>query len=339
MLDDLRVALSSKGMFDARDPDSLEARLKERAEERKKKRLHLRDPALPVVDASKFSQPLSVLAEAMTNLVEREGPRILTSSPIPEDTGIILRQLTHTYDLLRFINGDETRHEDSRYRLSYSFVCLPLVRTMIDGFYNCTALLDDRTRARSFRISGLYRKREALKADESKYGHEPAWQETLQMSRKIYEDVMRIAGFTDADLDDKTNRWPLLGEYLNRGPSTPHKAIIKRLTLGFWQQYSSISHASFDGLLDIFSFIAIECIPHEQRASVHDAAERHLGMHFARAAGLLLCLLTELQHFYKFDYVQIDERLSELWAAMSPVVEVKEFYDLRHKNMLRRPMP
>lgn len=81
--------------------------VRDRSAQRKQKRLASRNPALPVVDASKFSQPLSVLAEAMTNLVEREGPRILTSSPVPVDTGIILRQLTHTYDLLRFINGDE----------------------------------------------------------------------------------------------------------------------------------------------------------------------------------------------------------------------------------------
>lgn len=150
---------------------------------------------------------------------------------------------------------------------------------------------------------------------------------------------MRNEGFTDADLDDKTYRWPLLGQYVKRGPCTPHRQIIEKLTLGFWQQYSSISHASFDGLLEIFPFIAVDCIPHDQRASVYDAAERHLVRHFARAAGLLLCLLTEIQNFYKFDCARIDERLNELWTAMLPLVEVKEFYDLRYKNMLRSQSP
>lgn len=96
-------------MFDVGDPDSLEIRLNERAEERKRKRLASRNPALPVFDASRFSQPLSELAQAMTNLVEREGPRSLTGSSVPVDTSIILLQLTHTYDLLRFINSDATR--------------------------------------------------------------------------------------------------------------------------------------------------------------------------------------------------------------------------------------
>jgi hypothetical protein len=58
---------------------------------------------------------------------------------------------------------------------------------MIDGFYNCTALLDDPARARSFRISGLYRKREALRADEAKYCHDPVWEDSLKNSREIYE--------------------------------------------------------------------------------------------------------------------------------------------------------
>ena len=272
---------------------------------------------------------MSALAFTMTNLVEREGPGLLPNSAIPVDTGVILRQLSHTYDLLRFINGDETRFNDSAYRASFSFVCLPLVRTMIDGFYNCTALLDDPKRSRIFRISGLYRKRESLKSDEAKYGNDPAWQESLQVDRQVYEHTMRVEGFTDADLDDKANKWPLLGEYLNRGPDTPHKEVIKRLTHGFWKEYSSISHASFDGLAYLFAFISMDRISYDQRPKILDAAERHIAMHIARAAGLLLCLLTELQHFYRFDAARVDERLSELWAALLPVVEVKEFYDFR----------
>jgi hypothetical protein len=67
---------------------------------------------------------------------------------------------------------------------------------------------------------------------------------------------------------------------------------------------------------------------------VLEAAERHLGMHIARSAGLLLCLLTELQHFYRFDTARVGERLGELWEAMLPVIEIKEFYDFRYRDLL-----
>jgi putative SOS response-associated peptidase YedK len=32
--------------------------------------------------------------------------------------------------------------------------------------------------------------------------------------------------------------------------------MIRKMTLGFWKEYSSISHASHDGILSIFRFIA-----------------------------------------------------------------------------------
>jgi hypothetical protein len=114
-------------MYDARDPEWLEARLKERAEERKQKRLKRRDPSLPLVDAGKFAQQLAELGRTVTYSVEREGHLRLPQSAIPIDTAIILRQLLHTYNLILFINADERRDDDTAYRQSYSFVILPLV--------------------------------------------------------------------------------------------------------------------------------------------------------------------------------------------------------------------
>jgi hypothetical protein len=60
-------------MCDPKDPSWIELRLQEISESRIKKRLSARNPNLPVIDASKFSAPLSELANAMINLVERDG--------------------------------------------------------------------------------------------------------------------------------------------------------------------------------------------------------------------------------------------------------------------------
>ena len=322
-------------MYSATDPAWLDARLKERAEKSKQKRLGSRKPDTISIDASKFSAQLSELANAIALKVEREGPRVMPSSPIPVDTCVILRQLTQTYNLIRFINADDTRFENAAYHQPYSFVLLPLIRTMIDGFYNCTAMLDDPSRSRVFRISGLYRMRETLEADESRYSEDIRWKQHLSKARDTLEDMMRVDAISDADLANPKNKWPLLGTYL-KGRDTPHKQMLRKLTLGFWREYSSISHASFDGLLSIFPFIA-SGIPHEMRGEVEDAAERDIAMHFGRTAGLLLCLLTEIQHFYKFDGAEIDKRLGQLWAAMIPMVEIRELYDYRFKGLLREP--
>jgi hypothetical protein len=322
-------------MYSVHDPEWLEARIRERAERTRQKRLSARTPGTLAIDASKFTDQISKLARTLINKVEREGPRTIPSSTIPIDTCVILRQLTQTYNLLRFINADDTRFENPSYRQSYSFVILPLVRTMIDGFYNCTAMQVDPSRSRAFRISGYYRMREALQADEARYSSDPAWKLYLSEVRRNFEHGMRVEALSNADLDDRTNEWPLLGKYLGKPPDTPHKQMLRKLTLGFWKEYSSISHVSFDGLASIYPFIARETFPQEKRAELEDAADRHTATHFARAAGILLCLLTEVKHFYKFDGAEIDRRLREIWAAMTPMVEVRELYEFRYKGLLR----
>lgn len=70
---------------------------------------------------------------------------------------------------------------------------------------------------------------------------------------------------------------------------------------------------------------------------MEDASERNIALHFGRAAGLLLCLLTEIQHFFRFDGAEIDKRIGQLWAAMIPMIEIRELYDYRFKGLLREP--
>ena len=324
-------------MHDANDAAWIDARLKDRAEARKKKRMERRDPSLPLVDAGKFAKQLSELARTLTYIVEREGPQIMPFSPVSQDISVILRQLRHTYNLILFLNADERRDYDTDYRQAYSFVILPLVRTMIDGFYNCTALLDEPKRARVFRISGLFRMREAIRADEARFAQDLDWKPYLQMKRKAFEQAMRVEGFSDSDLNAKANEWPLLGKYLGSKPDTSHKQMLREFTLGFWKEYSSISHASYDGLVSIFPFIAGDDFDAERRAKSKDAGERYLGMHIGRTAAVLLCLLTELQHFYRFGgEARIDERLADLWEAMLPIYGVKEMYASRYRGILRK---
>ncbi len=224
------------------------------------------------------------------------------------------------------------------YREPYTFVSLPLVRTIIDGFYNCTALLDAPARSRAFRISGFFRLRQALREDEDRYKGDPAWQVDFQNRHFLLQKGLAQDQLTDADLDEKKNKWPLLGEYLRQEPDTPHKQLLRRISLGFWRDYSSISHASYDGLVQLFPFIARDRLPHAMRnAQLDDFRHRHFFMHFARAAVLLLCLLTEIQHYFKFDGANIDKRLREIWTAMLSIYEVKELYDFRYNAILREP--
>jgi hypothetical protein len=329
-------------MFSSEKQEWIDARIKERQEDLKQEFWRLADPTIPVLDAGTFAEPLASVTRIITNKVERDGPKVCPNSTITIDTSVILRQLHETYNLICWVNCDEFRFGSVGYRTPYSFVVLPLVRTMVDGFYNATALLDDPTRARKFRISGYFRKREALQADEARYGNDPQWQADFSHRRTVIAECMRVEQIAVTDLENKGNRWPLLGEYLRvtrTDPDTPHKQLLRHLTLGFWKEYSAISHASFDALADLYPFIATDSLAHEMREQVQATALRHITMHIGRAGGLLLCLLTELQHFYKFDDFDIDKRLRQVWTAMIPLYEVRELYDFRYNSLLREPEP
>jgi hypothetical protein len=317
----------------------IDGRMKERQDASRADERASFDPSLPTVDAGTFAQQIADLAETLRNKVEREGPSILPYANLTTDISVILSQLTWTYNLLRWINADDTRHEGTGYREPYTFVSLPLVRTIIDGFYNCTAMLDDPSRSRNFRIGGFFRLRQALREDESRYANDPAWQKDFQNRRAILQGGLAHENLTHADLDDEKNKWLLLGDYLSQKPDTPHRQLLRRISLGFWREYSSISHASYDGLVQLFPFVARDRIPHEMRTPELDNYRlRHFFMHFARAAVLLLCLLTEIQHYFKFDGANIDTRLRDIWAAMLPIYQAKELYDFRYAALLRNPV-
>ncbi len=83
--------------------------------------------------------------------------------------------------------------------------------------------------------------------------------------------------------------------------------------------------------------LAIGC-PSKGVLEIADVGERLIALHVGRAAALLLCLLTEIQSFYKFDGpARIDDRLATIWLAMLQTYEVKELYASRYRALLRGP--
>ena len=309
--------------------------MKDRRDKGRQKRLTSRDPSRTVIDASKFSSQVADLAMTLINLLERDAQRKFPKLSFPSDIAAILRQIRGTYNLIRFINADDTRDDNPDYRYPYSLVSLPLIRTMIDGFYNITALLESPARARTFRIDGFFRLRAALAADELHYGNEPGWKHYLEERKEQLELSIRRNELTDPELSDKANRWPLLGAYLKQRLWTRNQDLLSRFLLGKWREYSSISHACYSGLYDLFSFISDDQVPSEKRDQLNEAVDLNVAMHYGRAAGVLLCALSEIQHFFKFDSADIDQRLRDLWEAMVPVYELREFYDYRYNSLLR----
>jgi hypothetical protein len=305
-----------------------------RKSKRRAQRIALRDPSVKVIDVS-FFQTLAELANTAKNLVGREGHERFPGSYISADIAVMLNQLLLTFDLLRFVNADECRDNDPHYRHGYSFVVLPLIRTLIDGFYNITVLLDDPGKARVFRLSGYKRMLAALMAAEELYGKESGWPEYIAQQRGFMRTGYTADGFSEEHLQEKAD-WVLLGRYL-QSPATAdsdHKKLMRRFIHGPWRLYSEISHVTFGGVHELFDVLNTGDAPHQYRSAILERAERSLTQHLGRAAAVLLAVVSEIQVVYRFDGHNMNKRLHAMWRAMVNFPDGAEMYSLHYKALM-----
>lgn len=294
----------------------------------------------PELDARTFQSKLGELATTIAFKIQREAfQRGLRPAFVAADLYFLMRQAQQTYDLFFFVNADKRRFEDPDWRAAYTVVMLPLVRTMIDCLYNVTAILQSPgANGHLFRSSGYRLRLEALDADAARYGGDPKWDDWIARQRKDIDFDMRTNSFNEAQVRASKDLWPTLSRYLRVSPGsspTPHQDFLRKLTLGFWQEYSGISHATFQGLMPIAVFLAPKDLPIEERPKVDDAIETVIAIHIPRVSVILLCILTEVQASLKFDGARINERIHEIWNALILAPEVKELYDERYAQLMK----
>jgi hypothetical protein len=294
------------------------------------------------IDASTFQHPLEKLAEVMAQKVKREAPKLLGAPPyVAVDLHVLVRQAIYTYNLLFYLNADERRETDCYWRNAYSIVVLPLIRNMIDCLYNITAILQDPSaRGKWFRKSGYKKLLEAFNEDEKRYARQPKWGEWIRKGRDGLDFLIRADGMKMADVLALKSYWPTLGTYIGNkqpgGGTSPHQDFLRTFTFGYWRKYSAMAHGAFEGLMPTAMYYIVDSMPHEERPKIDDQHTRVLFLHIGRAAGGLLCIITELQAHFHFDDngARINERIHEMWNALMPVPEIKELYDERYAQLM-----
>lgn len=291
------------------------------------------------LDAKTFQYKLEELTNTIAYKVHREGEgKGLKPGFVAMDIYYQIRLANQIYNLFFYINAGARRKGDCDWKVAYSAVILPLVRTMIDSLYNITAILQDPTYyGLWFRKSGYRRFLEALDEDEKRYRGQPRWDEYVDKYRGKTRLSMRADGLDESDAR-ASQPWFTLGRYVEdtkQGFQARHQDFLKTLTLGFWKEYSGISHATFNGLLPIALFLAPKDLPHEQRPIVDTASDGMISLHIARVSAILLCMLTEVQAYCRFDGARINQRLHEIWDVLTQIPEIKELYDQRYAELMK----
>lgn len=294
------------------------------------------------LDATTFQSQLETLAEVIAQKLRREAPKLLGATPgyVSIDLHVMLRQMIYTYNSFFYLNADERIEKDHHYRKQYSIVMLPLIRNMIDGFYNITAILQNPAlKGSEFRKSGYKAKLAALDEDAAKYGGQPEWDNWIADLRSFLVDDMRRNGLTLADIS-QASQWPTLGRYIKApgpgGTFSLHQQTLKLLNYGPWRQYSALAHGTFDGLLETAMVYIADMLPLEERPKLDELHPIKIATHISQAAGVLISTVTELQAYFRFDDAgaRINERIHAVWNALMPTFTVKELYDSRYRKLM-----
>lgn len=292
------------------------------------------------IDATTFQKPLLQLAETIALKLERESPKILPAPAfVSEDMFVLMKQAMHVCAFLFYINSDERQETDFGWRPAYTFVAAPLVRTVIDCLYNITYILQDPSvNGSDFRKAGFRKELDALTHDENRYKGRPEWDKYISDVRKGIDLSIRASGLNMAEVL-AAKKWKTLGGYLSEkgpgGTSTPHQQFLDTFTYGMWRKYSAMSHGGFEGLLNVGLYFTRSSQKFELREKMDEQYPQQMSLHLARAAGILLCIITEVQAYFHFLDANIDERIHRVWSALMPVPEIKELYDEHYTQLMK----
>jgi len=294
----------------------------------------------PRINAKTFQEPLAKLAEVMAQKVRREGAASLHAPDfVAEDMFTIIRQALATYHLLFYLNADERREQDCYWNNNYGVVTAPLVRSMIDCLYNITAILEDPNRGVDYRKSGLKKRLADIEEDEQNYAGKPEWDTYNGDQKWALRNLIAGSGFTEDEVR-QTKNWPTLGIYL-QGKSvamTSNQRFLKTFTHMQWRQYSALSHGAYEGYigeLPAGAYFILDSFPHEIRPGIEKMYLAFLTRHIGRAALILLCLITEIQMYFRFEGADINNRIVNMWDALMGFFEAKELYDERYAALMK----
>jgi hypothetical protein len=300
-----------------------------------------------LVNAKDFQEDLAGLTETIVNQVFTEGvQKGGWSIFVSQDIAVMLKYALSIYRLLLYINADSHRAAPE-WRTDYGATGMVLVRSLIDCLYNVTAILQNPSLVWPvYRKSGFRKVLNDLDELQQRYAGQRKWRSYVAGRRKVVKLQIRQSGFTLSEINamKKRDLWPTLGVYATQaqkgGTFTDHQQFLQSFTYSDWRQYSALSHGAFEafagllGDMPVGSYYAEKLLPHELRPKIEESYDRFLSMHIGRAATVLLCLITELQAYCRFDGHRINERTCEIWAALLPLFETKELYDGRYEKLM-----
>ena len=302
------------------------------------------DRPLVAINASDFQSELATASERMVQKLDREFRTLIVTAPfnakeyVATDLIAIFRQAICTKNLLFYLHSDERRNNDPDWRESYTFACLPLVRTIIDDLYNTIRIINDpHANGTLFRRAGYNKAFRALEEQEALHGDDQARVKHLQLKKHRLLVAMVEDGIALKSLSKK-DKWDTLSAYLREAAkkSDEASAFLKGFIHGDWAQYSAMAHGGFEGLMETAGFFTRDFFDVRIREIQDARYPGEMTRHVMRAATLILCILTELKARFEIKDEQLDTNIHNLWETMRIDLNTNKLYLGRYQDLISK---
>ena len=299
------------------------------------------------IDAKTFQMQLGELTQTMVEKVRRQGPTHITPVQLVcDDLVILLRYALSIYSLLFYLNADDRRREDACWKDHFGVTAMSLVRSLIDCLYNITSILENPgVKGAEYRNSGFKNMLKDLDELRRKDNGDPKWMSYLDELASNIHRMIVASGSSIAEVREQKS-WPTLGTFVKAakdGSMTDRQTFFKGFTHLEWRHYSALSHGAFEAFNNVTiasaplaSFYFKDFLPHEMRPKVESGYDGFMTIHLGRAAAVLLCIVTEIQAYARFEGANINERICAVWNALMPMYEVKEMYEGRYADLMKQ---
>ncbi len=303
---------------------------------------HMKRKPAKRVDASKFQGELEALANTMIERLKDEWPSNLGHLHFAQ--GFFIRTLRYVRYVFRVVCRmfSDERRADPQWRWEEVLVFPSLNRTILDALFNVVFMLENIEERSSWYHKSGWRE-QVLEHDRwlSEYGSDPDWQAWLPGLKSLIDRGVVQFSVSDSEIENPKKNikpWPSTGQMadfeVDPTKRPPARQFLHYMTDLYYRDHSGQSHMSFLGMMKLGVILSADDLSKDERAEQEkDALPRLMTSHISRTSFLLLCLISELQNYFKFSG-NIELRILSLWHTFIPYFpEAKDIFERRYSAM------
>jgi len=287
---------------------------------------------LPELQFIVIRDELDRLIEALSNLLDREFPKELTSIPgLQPFLLVAILTSKNIYQGIRYLAADLPK--DPTRKLEFGLIISPLGRMLADILFSIVFMREDlRSRVEWYHRGGWRELREYYNRNRSEYGSLPEWENWFKQFEDLLERQRVVFGISEEDAANPKNLpyWPIPSRMLrDKGLSEKSQRFLQFLNDWLYKELSSDAHVSAAGIMRRHGQLLRE--KDEERKNILSKLKSDSTL---TVITLLVAICSEINDICHYGR---EEKLSYLWRILVEYWgEANDLFERRYKEMLLR---